>query len=109
MMTHFFQKVLQQRFSVAANLNQSESNANVKYKEMRPNVSVVTLRLGGPDLATEMMAYNNVCMRGRGVTDLFVIVTAVYRVFQKIITDWHKAENWIRTSMSRLNSRKEQF
>ena len=105
----FFSKVLQQRFSVAANLNQSESNANVKYEEMRPNVSVVTLRLDGPDLATEMMAYNNVCMRGRGVTDLFVIVTAVYRVFQKIITDWHKAENWIRTSMSRLNSRKEQF
>ena len=43
---------------MAANLNQSESNANVKYKEweMRPNVSVVTLRLDGPDLATEMMA-----------------------------------------------------
>ena len=83
---------------MAANLNQSESNANVKYKEMRPNVSVVTLRLDGPDLATEMMAYNNVCMRGRGVTDLFVIVTAVYRVFQKIITDWYKSENWINVS-----------
>ena len=49
-------------------------------------------------MATEMMAYNNVCMRGRGVTDLFVIVTAVYRVFQKIITEWHKAENWINVS-----------
>ena len=69
---------------------------------MRPNVSVVTLRLGGPDLATEMMAYNNVCMRGRGVTDLFVIVTAVYRVFQKIITDWYKSENWIDVSMYQL-------
>ena len=49
-------------------------------------------------MATEMMAYNNVCMRGRGVTDLFVIVTAVYRVFQKIITDWYKSENWINVS-----------
>ena len=63
---------------MAANLNQSESNANVKYKEMRPNVSVVTMRLGGPDLATEMMAYNNVCMRGRGVTDLFLDAKHLY-------------------------------
>ena len=91
---------------MAANLNQSESNANVKYEEMRPNVSVVTLRLGGPDLATEMMAYNNVCMRGRGVTDLFVIVTAVYRVFQK---SSQTGTNQKTGSMCRLNSHKKRF